>query len=154
MSGSKGSHGGARIGAGRKPKHALELVATGNPGRHRSVSTGPGDAVPAPIVTFAPPADLSVDERAVWQQLAPQAFAARTLTPATAFAFELLVRNVVLERERAKASAGSVDHRGLVRLVENALAAFSLRPFGKPIYEAAPPQPQNPLDKFLRRDRP
>jgi hypothetical protein len=36
--------------------------------------------------------------------------------------------------------------------VDAELAAFCLRPFGKPIYEAAPEaKPANPLEKFLKR---
>ena len=144
--------GGRRIGCGRKPSGALELVVKGS--RRRRVPDT-GEAVPAPVATVAVPGDLSVEERAVWLQLAPHACALRTLTPATALAFTLLVQNVVLERTLARSSPGSVNHRGTLRLLEGDLSAFCLRPFGRAIFEAAPPPGPNPLDQFLRpRPRP
>jgi len=158
MAGVKGSSGGRRVGAGRKPRTRLEQVITGTlrgPGR---VLPGPGagDApMVAPIDRFEAPADLSDLERAIWLDLAPHAFAARTLTRATAFAFRLLCQNVALERGFAARAdeCGRASHRGLIQRVDAELAAFNLRPFGKPIFEAAPAQPANPLDKFVHRTR-
>jgi hypothetical protein len=157
MAGVKGSSGGRRVGAGRKPRTRLEQVITGTlrgPGR---VLPGPGAGegpMVAPIDRFEAPADLSDLERALWLELAPHAFAARTLTRATALAFRLLCQTAALERVyAASADRGRANHRGLIQRVEAELAAFNLRPFGKPILEAAPVQPTNPLEKFLHRTR-
>src|SRR5687767_5910866 len=97
MSGMKGMSGGRRPGAGRKPKTALEQAITGDPGHRGRVLTHPsGGSVPvvAPIEEFDAPDDLTMEERHVWSELAPHAFAARTLTPATSFSFRLLCRNI------------------------------------------------------------
>lgn len=96
---------------------------------------------------------LVLQEQAVWRALAPYAEAARTLTPATAMAFQVLCRNVALEQRMATGpAAGGSDHRGMIQRVDNELGAFCLRPFGKPIYEAeAEAKPVNPLSKFLKR---
>jgi hypothetical protein len=108
----------------------------------------------AAIEPVEPPDDLASDARAVWDQLAPHALQARTLTPATAVAFRLLCQNIVLERLYASSvDKGGANHRGLIQRVDAELAAFSLRPFGKPIYEADAEQPANPLDQFLHRVR-
>jgi hypothetical protein len=157
MAGVKGSSGGRRVGAGRKPRTRLERVITGTlPGQGR-VLPHPGggpEPVVAPIERFAPPDDLAPPARAIWLELAPHAFTARTLLPATALAFRVLCCNVALERELAQdlEKRGSASHRGVIARVDAELAAFSLRPFGKPILleaEAAPAT--NPLDKFFHR---
>lgn len=149
--------GGARAGSGRKPLTTLERTLTGNPGHRGRVLEGPGlGTVPmvAPLAPVEPPEDLPSAVRAVWDQLAPHAHQARTLTPATAVAFQLLCQNVVLERYTASRDPGGANHRGLIQRVDAELAAFNLRPFGKPIYEADPaPASANPLDKFLHRVR-
>jgi hypothetical protein len=159
MAGVKGSSGGRRVGAGRKPRTRLERVITGTlpgPGRvlaHPGVGPEP---VVAPIDRFGPPDDLADPARALWLELAPHAFTARTLTPATALAFRVLCCNVALERTLAQDvdKRGSASHRGLIARVDAELAAFSLRPFGKPILAAGEPAPAvNPLDKFLHRER-
>jgi hypothetical protein len=148
--GGKGS-GGARPGAGRKPKSAVERAITGNPGRRGRLLPHPS-AVPvpgvAPIDEFDAPNDLSPDERNVWLELAPFAFAARTLTRATSFAFRLLCKNIVLERLYAASVAdkGGANHRGLQR-VDAELLAFNLRPCGKAILEAEPAQPDKKTAK-------
>jgi hypothetical protein len=106
----------------------------------------------APIEPVAPPDDLASEARAVWDQLAPHALQARTLLPATAIAFRVLCCNVVLERTLGEdpLQRGGPNHRGLMARVDAELAAFTLRPFGKPmLVEAAPAA--NPLDKFFHR---
>jgi hypothetical protein len=153
MAGQKGASGGARFGSGRKPKGTVEVALTGHRGK---VLSGPGSGE-APIVAaidpFDPPVDLPAENRLVWQQLAPHAFQARTLTRATERAFLLLCRNVVLEELLAKIGAGGPNHRGIIARVEAGYSAFMLRPFGKPIFEAEPQAPANPLDEFLHRSR-
>lgn len=149
--------GGARLGSGRKPIAAWERDITGNPGHRGRMLPGPGGGeavVVAPLAVFGPSEDLASEERAVWQQLAPHAFKARTLTRATELAFQLLCRNIVLERLYASSVAdkGGANHRGLIQRVDAELAAFSLRPFGKPIFEAEPVT-AHPLDRFLNRQK-
>ena len=104
------ARGGRRVGAGRKPKNRP-------PGG--DVTRGPWPAVPttdapSPIEEFDAPNDLGMDERAVWLKQAPHAFKNRTLTRASALAFERYCKVVVLERNEAKSSAVSgANHRGL-----------------------------------------
>jgi hypothetical protein len=148
--------GGARVGAGRKPLKAVEKDVMGNPGRRARVLAHPGAghvAVVAPIVGVEAPEDLTSEERAVWVSLAAHALAARTLTPATALGFRVLVRNVVLEHYLATGEdRGGPNHRGILQRVDAELLRFCLAPFGKAIYEAEPvATPVNPLEKFLKR---
>lgn len=144
-------HGGSRPGSGRKPKNAVLRGLDGGAGKR-----GPASAAVAvaPLEEFAAPDTLTMDQRHVWLRLAPHAFAARTLTKATMEAFLLLCRNVVIEQAlSASAFAGNADHRGMIQRVDAEMAAFSLRPVGKPIFEAEPEaeKPANPLDRFLKR---
>src|SRR5687767_10536912 len=102
--------GGRRPGAGRKPKPRPD----GLPARvlaHPSVP--PTTNEPSPIEEFDAPDALMADERAVWLKQAPHAFKQRTLTRASAMAFERYCQTVVLERNEAKSSGvGGANHRG------------------------------------------
>lgn len=92
-----------------------------------------------------------VDALAVWRELAPHAFAARTLTPATAVMFLMLCRAVVQERALS-ASAATVsgpNHRGMMQRVATLSKDFIVAPFGKPMYAAEQPT-ANPLDRFTK----
>ena len=143
--GGKGS-GGFRVGSGRKPKAlAAHLLQGTTPGHVRP--TGP----PPPTEPVAAPADLPAEALTIWQQLAPHAFIARTLTPATAYAFGLLCRNIVLERQLATAVAkrGSNDHRNLIQRVDAELVRFCLAPIGKALWEPAPAT-EDPFAEFDR----
>lgn len=158
MAGVKGHSGGRRPGAGRKPKTALERALTGNPSHQTGrVLTHPAAAVPvvAPVDEFDAPDDLTIDERHVWLELAPFAFANRTLTKATSLSFRLLCRNVILERALAvdPKMQGGANHRGLIQRVDAELLRFNLSPCGKAMYEGEPEAPANPLEKFLNRKR-
>lgn len=152
------ARGGKRVGAGRKPKPAHLRMVDGGAG-HRPVLTGVPTTNPstatAQIEEFDAPDDLAADARAVWLKLAPLAFKRKTLTRATAYGFELLCRNIVLERRFADSvtEAGGSAHRGMIQRVDAELARFDLAPFGKPIYDAEeqPAAPANPLSKFLNR---
>lgn len=158
MSGAKGQSGGRRPGAGRKPKTALEQAITGDPGHRGRVLTHPSAGqvlvVAAIDETFEAPDDLTLEEREIWTELAPHAFAARTLTKATALSFRLLCRNVALERWLSASflSRGGSDHRGLIQRVDAELLRFNLSPCGKAIYAAEPvAAPASPLERFLKR---
>lgn len=119
-------------------------------------TTNPSTAV-AEIEEFDAPDSLSAEARAVWLVLAPLAFKARTLTRRMAYQFELLCRNIVLERRYADSvtDAGSANHRGMIQRVDAELLRFDLSPCGKPVYEAEEPSAAsasaNPLDRFLKR---
>lgn len=76
---------------------------------------------------------------AIWHELAPSAFAKRTLTPETSAAFVMLCRAVVQERALSASSAvGGPNHRGLMHRVATWMKDFCLSPFGKPLSEAKP----------------
>lgn len=145
--GGKGS-GGRRPGSGPKPKaRHLHLVD----------GTRRGNEAPAPtqpIERFPPPEELFGDDLITWEALAPLAFEQRTLTKATAYAFSLLCRNIVLEKKLAHNEPGNADHRGLIQRIDAQLLAFNLRPNGKAIYGADTNaagdggKPTNPLARF------
>ena len=149
--------GGRRPGTGRKRKTALQKAIGGNAGHRGKVLAHPSalNTAVVEIEEFDAPDDLTRDERLVWLRLAPHAFANRTLTKATALAFELLCRNVVLERRLAASALGAAgaDHRGLIQRVDAELLSFNLKPCGKALYEGEPEKVTNPLDKFLNRKR-
>lgn len=119
---------------------------------------GPGDPNPqiAELQTRVDALATRTHALQIWHELAPHAFAARTLTPATAAAFVMLCRAVVQERalSASPADAGGPNHRGLMHRVATWMKDFSVAPLGKPQYEAQPPAPQtNPLEKFVNRPR-
>lgn len=130
--GGKGS-GGARTGSGPKPKARSQKWLAGTGARKRP---------PAPVAVdeFDATNDLSPDERHVWMRLAPHAFKARTLTPATEYQFVMLCRNIILERELALdlKQVGGANHRGIIQRVDAELARFGLAPMGKPMPDEAP----------------
>lgn len=88
---------------------------------------------------------------AVWHELAPHAFALRTLAPHSSAAFTMLCRWVVKERAlSASWDCGGADHRGLMQRVLTGLKDFGLAPLGKPMYAAEPVQTVSPLDRFTK----
>jgi hypothetical protein len=129
------ARGGARSGAGRKPKGARVLNLHG--GRVRAAK--PVEEAPSvPLVPVSCPEDLPEDSKAVWLELAPHAHAAGTLTPQTVSAFVLLCRNVVLERRLAAGvNVGDANHRGLLQWVSARYKDFALSPFGKAVVQKA-----------------
>lgn len=120
--------GGKRIGAGRKPKQQTAKLL-----QHPSVPIAPPTTNHAsPIEEFDAPNDLTADERAIWLKQAPHAFVNRTLTRASALAFERYCKVVVLERNEAKSSGvGGANHRGLLKQVNAFELQFMLTPSGK-----------------------
>lgn len=115
---------------------------------------GPGDPNPQIAELEARLEDLqaSAQALAVWRELAPHAFAARTLTVGTAAAFLMLCRGVVKERQLSASAfrAGGPDHRGMMQRVATWLKDFSIAPFGKPMYAADAAAPANPLERFTK----
>jgi len=123
--------GGKRPGTGPKPKNPLGVQALAK--------------YDGPIVGIDPPEDLSPEARAVWMQQAPWALAHRTLTVASALTFARYCRIVVLEQRWATGErAGSGDHRGLLKLLQEYELAFILQPSGKamPVGEREPDAPK------------
>jgi hypothetical protein len=137
---------GGHAASGKKPKDRATRNLHGARDRQRA---GSGGQLP-PVEEFNAPNDLNTDERNVWLDLAPGAFKARTLTKATAYAFKLLCRNVLLEQAlRADVEKrGGADHRGVLQRVENGLTAFGLRAIGKPILSDEPPKVEDPFAEF------
>lgn len=153
--GGKGS-GGARRGSGPKPKSAVERAVTGDPGHRGRVLAHPSvPIVPlvAPVEEFDAPNSLTMEERHVWMQYAAEAFAKRTLYPATMGAFILMCQAILIERAIAQGrDAGTNLHRGWLAEVRKQLSTFDLWPNGKPMYEAGAAQrPANPLDRFVKK---
>jgi hypothetical protein len=97
---------------------------------------------------------LGLEALAVWHELAPHAFAAHTLTPATTMAFVMLCRAVVIEQALASSptSAGGANHRGMAQRVSTWKKDFSIWPLGKPLYAAEEKTATaSPLDRFTHR---
>lgn len=113
-----------------------------------STNSDAGGAEPLPG-EWAAPDDLTADERAVWLKLAPHAVARQTLTKATAFQFELLCRNIVLERALSNdvETRGTANHRGLIQRIDAELLRFDLAPNGKP-HGAVPGTVQKPKSRL------
>lgn len=127
--------GGRRIGAGRKPKPKVGFDLA-RVLRHPSMASVPTTNPQSPIEEFDAPDALTAEERAVWLKQAPHAFAQRTLTRATALAFERYCTIVVQERNEAKSSGvGGSNHRGLLKQINAYELQFMLCPSGKPMAE-------------------
>ena len=136
--------GGARVGAGRKPKDGA-LAGLEGSRRRPTVVRFPGPVMPAEPVP--PPAELGGKPLLVWQELAPFAHAALTLTPETAAAFMMLCRAVALERGLAKSKEkGGTNHRGMMQRVDAGMKSFRLSPMGKAF--AVPAVAVDPFEEF------
>lgn len=136
--------GGRRPGAGRKPKPKLARVLA-----HPSIPP-PADET-CPIEEFEAPAGLTPDEHMAWVTQAPFAFRNRTLTRASALAFERYCKVLVLERYAAVSSGvGGVDHRGLLKQVNQYELQFMLIPNGRPMPNPEPDHESNPVSKLAR----
>ena len=144
--------GGARPGAGRKPKDWRPADVLQYP---QQLPTVPAAKALPSVEEFEAPGSLSEDERRVWLQQAPFAFKNRTLTRASAFAFERYCRVVVLEANEAKSSGmGGANHRGLLSQINKYELQFALVPNGRPmpvVPEDAPAEaPASVLAGFRR----
>lgn len=124
--------GGRRPGAGRKPR----ATVLNHPGAAMVLPTT--NYPPAPVEEFDAPDDLAAEERVVWMKQAPYAFQKRTLTRASALAFERYCKTAVLERNEARSSGvGGANHRGLMKQVNELELQFMLAPCGRPMPEVA-----------------
>ena len=95
------------------------------------------------------PAGLPPKAAAVWRREAPFALTAGTLTAASADAFALHCRNVVLELKLSKGGkAGGPSHRGMIAAVTAGRLRFGTSPNGKPL--AQPAKPDDPFAEFDR----
>jgi hypothetical protein len=141
--------GGRRPGAGRKPKSLLEHQLAGTKPRGRLLR--PAAFAPVPADPIDPPAELSPEELAIWQQLGPSATSVGTLRPETAYAFTRLVRHAALERkyDSSVRDCGSAGHRQLMKILIGELLAFGLLPSGA----TAAPRPQLSEPARAERDR-
>jgi len=132
--------GGARIGAGKKPR-----------AKPFGVVAGHADADPDDLAV--PPSDLSTEQQDFWRSYAPLAIERRTLTPSTIPAFRLLC-----EVHSKKVMVGAMVDKGalgglrlfmqLAKQVESLMARFCLAPFGKPATSDKPKPPTNPFSQL------
>ncbi len=158
--GGKGS-GGRRVGAGRKRLHNVLAFARGAQQR-----AGAGLPEVAPDAPVEPPADLSPEERAIWDELAPLAMQLRTLAAATRRSFVDLCRArvnrdlclaqlanegwVVQVDGSPKKHPLAIELRGWELRVEAAMARFGLAPLGKPVVAGADrPSEDERFERFL-----
>jgi hypothetical protein len=142
--------GGARVGAGRKPRAPRE------PQKPNVVSIDGGRAGE---LSATPPLDLPEDEQPFWRAYAPLAIELGTLTRQTEPAFRLLCEldaekratKATIEKDGRTTMGITVDvtsseqhiqikahpltssYRQLAQRVETLMARFGLAPFGKPV---------------------
>lgn len=98
------ARGGARVGAGRKPRQRSApqpfepVIIDGG----KNAPTSADQSVPPPALPGAisaePPDDLPEAQHAAWRTFAAQAIEARTLAPRTVGAFRLLCKLVAMEQ--------------------------------------------------------
>ncbi len=120
--------GGARTGAGKKPRAKPLEFAPSHP---------PADEMDDPEDLAIPPSDLSMEQQDFWRSYAPLAIERLTLTPSTVPSFRLLC-----ELHSKKVLVGTMVDKGalgglrvfmqLAKQVESLMARFCLAPFGKP----------------------
>jgi len=146
--------GGARIGAGRKPKAdrvVVPMVGHRAPVRAEMPALDPGDRE----ALLQPPEDVPGVVQAVWRRWAAHAIAERTLTPATAAGFrqccqqwvylETLVRKIDhLGVDTKEASPYLLSYLKLAQRLDGSLARFRLTALGKPAVRETPKPAANP----------
>jgi P27 family predicted phage terminase small subunit len=166
--------GGARVGAGRKPKKDKPFGQAGVDPAPSASSTPPDPAL------LEPPAHLTEDERAVWARLAPLSAANGMLTKETAPGLEHLCEvwvmyhrlRATLEAEGWQITLHEKDEQGNVFPLEQkrhplwpqlqafairreqGLRSFGLLANGKPVSTAAPPAGPDPWAERARNQPP
>jgi hypothetical protein len=148
------ARGGARVGAGRKPKEKRTLTLVNS--RRDPTPAPPRPPADVDDELALPPTDLTPAERDVWRVWAPLALEAQTLTPATAVGFRELCTVAVLTHaiaesiELARAPGKKDEQRYAIgdalklytkyaQRLDGLLARFKLTAFGKPVDGAAKP---------------
>lgn len=143
--------GGPRDGAGRKqrqPKVPTVLAPVVPP-----VASGSGVVRP----------EMPADAVTVWNRLAPDAEAAGTLTPATAYAFGQLCQLAV----RQQKAGVEADVQGLTdvgmrvlkvylaatALLDARMRAFRIAPKGEPLVAAQQAKPKSALERLKEQGR-
>lgn len=101
---------------------------------------------------------LTEAELAVWNDVAPDAITAKTLTPATAEDFAVLcrlemeMRSVLVARRKAGWGTRGLmlakEYRGLVQRVEAKRRAYCLAAIGKQMASGSPERPKDPFAEF------
>lgn len=144
--------GGARVGAGRKPKTRGAMPSA--PASNVVVFDGGR----AEAISKTPPKDLPADQQEFWRMYAPLALQNRTLTAQTVPAFRLLCEleaekkavKETIERDGRTYLKVTIDGAGqehqevrphplkpdyskLAKQIETLMGKFMLAPFGKPI---------------------
>jgi len=146
--------GGARVGAGRKPKGDRVVVPMVGHRAPVRPELPPVDPVERAGLLKAPE-DLPEDARAVWHRWAEHAVAERTLTPATAAGFRQFCQQwAYLDQVVSK-----IGHLGantkeagpylktflqLSQRLDGSLARFKLTALGKPAVSDKPKPAANP----------
>lgn len=156
------ARGGSRVGAGRPRKSDQEQWLGGDAGKRGNTPAERPENLPDFRLLPAPD-DLTTEQAAVWNTLAPHACSARTLTEGTAHAFRDLCEAIVLKRQMAaaisadgltylkvtvdgsgqehterKANPLLAQHRGMMQRIEAALMRFRLSPMGKELVPSEP----------------
>ena len=180
--GGKGS-GGHRVGSGRKPKDSAVGALHGSrrtraranqtpnqtpnqnqaPTEHTAAVAGEAPRAVAVASRIAPPGNLTLEQFAVWNEVAPLAESEGTLTQATALALRDLCEAIVLKRKLLaqaeddglvlSGDSGLRAHpllpsfRGLMQRVEAGLTRFKLAPMGKEL-PLQGDKPADPFDEF------
>lgn len=139
--GGKGS-GGARPNSGPKRRDPNAAWLAGSKKRGPSGVVRPQTPLDGAVEAVQRPKDMSADDAAVWDELAPFALAQGTLKPCFAMAFADLCGLIVLERKlrAAPLAVAGPDHRGMLQRVEAGRARFRLVPDGKPVVSDEAPK--------------
>lgn len=173
--GGKGS-GGRRIGSGRKKKPTHLRGIDGGAGRRGPAGDRDVDPVDVASALMDAPASLGPGECVIWQEWAPLAHAAGTLTPSTLGNFVQLCQAEVDRRELRdrytiwRDAEGTPlallvmdakeelsvrrEHRTLSKDIHARMKDFLIAPFGKELVQADPGAGAiDPLDAFTRKVR-
>ena len=143
------ARGGARVGAGRKPKAASRSVVVDARSRFSETTLPPAPAVPADLESLVePPEGMPETHAKLWRKLAPHAIAQQTLVTATRPGFAELVEQLVMKQQLADSIAQvGAAHPGadgllrhytkLAQRLDATMARFRLTALGKPEAAAA-----------------
>lgn len=166
MAGTIGS-GGTNVGAGRRRKPLEQKILDGSASSADKIRYEQLQAARdrAEANGIARPLALKGDAKTFWDELAPQAMAAHTLTAATVRAFQNLVETMALRRKlerridregwvvrtgplKGKRHPLVADMRDLYAKETSGLLRFSLHPVGREMEFVEPPKDDDPFAKF------